>query len=95
MRRCFIYRNREPDTDWMNRCQTVKAWVCFRRLLPKILGSLGQFYEIQIGGWPREVLHVVKTRTIRKLDLNICDKFVNLKTENFFVSLCFGNIYTM
>ena len=39
MRRWYIYPNREADTDWMDRYQTVKAGVCFRGLLPKILGS--------------------------------------------------------
>ena len=45
---------------------TVKAWESFPELLPKILGILSQFYEMQTGGWRRELLYVVKTVTITK-----------------------------
>ena len=54
-------------------------------LLSKILGSLNKFYEIQTGGWQREILHVVKRRTIRKWELNTCGNFVNLRTEKYIV----------
>ena len=51
-----------------------EARVCFRGLLSKILRSSSQFYEIQAGGWQREVLHVAKTKTIRRWELNISDE---------------------
>ena len=65
---------------WISDCKSV-----FRELLPKIFGSLSQFQEIQTGGWPREVLHMVKARTIKKWQLNTCDNFVNLGAQDFFV----------
>ena len=37
------------QTQWMDRYQTVKAWVFFRGLLPKTLESLKEFYEILDG----------------------------------------------
>ena len=79
----------------MDRYQTAKAWTCFRGLLLKILGSSSQFREIQPAGWLREVLYVVKTRTIRKWELSACDKFVNLRKEDFFVSRRHSILYTM
>ena len=51
-----------------------EARVCFRGPLSKILRSSSQFYEIQAGGWQREVLHVAKTKTIRRWELNISDE---------------------
>ena len=68
-------------------------WVWFRGPSPKILGSSSQFYEIQIGVWRKKVLHVVKTRTIRKWELNTCHNFANLRTEDFFVGRCRSEIY--
>ena len=88
-------RTGDRHTHWMNRYLSAKAWLCFRGLLPRILGSSSQFHEIQIGGWPMEVLHMVKTRTIRKWKLNTCDNFVNLGTKNFFVGRHRSKIYTM
>ena len=44
---------------------------------------------------PRKVLHVVKTRTIRKWELNTCVNFVNLTAKDLFVGRCRSNIYTM
>lgn len=35
----------------MGRYQTVKAWGAFQGLFPKILESLGQFFEIQGRVW--------------------------------------------
>ena len=70
-----------------------KRWVCLRGLLPKIFGSSTQLYEIQTGGWPTEVLHVVKTRDVRKWELNTCDKFVNLRAEVLFVGRYFVVTY--
>ena len=51
-----------------------EARVCFRGLLSKILRSSSQFYEIQAGDWQREVLPVVKTKIIRRWELNISDE---------------------
>ena len=70
-----------------------KRWVCLRGLLLKIFGSSTQLYEIQTGGWPTEVLHVVKTRDVRKWELNTCDKFVNLRAEVLFVGRYFVVTY--
>ena len=64
-------------------------------LLPKTLESLSQFYKIQTGGWPSEVLHEIKRRTIRKWELNTCDNFLNFRTEDFFVGRCRSKISTM
>ena len=70
----------------------------FRGLLPKILGRLNKFYEIKMRGWPRELLIVVKRKTVRKWELTTCRKFVNLRTEDFFVDQscrmwrCYQNI---
>ena len=75
--------NQGSDVDWMERYQTVKARVCFQGLLSKILRRLSQFYEIQTGGWPREVLHVAKTKTIRRWELNTSDNLMNLRPEDF------------
>ena len=61
-------------------------------VLPKILGSLNKFYEIQIQGWPMEILNVIKRRTIRKWELNTCINFVKLRTEDFFVDQCLNEI---
>ena len=57
--------------------------------------SFNKFYEIQTGGWPREILHVVKRRTIRKWELSNCGNFVNLRIKNFFVNQCRSKRYTM
>ena len=38
---------------------------------------------------------MVKTRTIRKWELNTCDNFVNLGAEDFFVGRRRSKIYTM
>ena len=43
----------------------------------------------------REVLHVVKTRTISKWQLNTYDNFVNLRTEDFCVGRRRSKIYTL
>ena len=43
------------------------------------------FHKIQTRGWLREHLHMVKTRTTRKWELNTGDNFVNLGIEDFFV----------
>ena len=75
--------NQGSDVDWMERYQIVKARVCFQGLLSKILRRLSQFYEIQTGGWPREVLHVAKTKTIRRWELNTSDNLMNLRPEDF------------
>ena len=58
MRYCYAYPNRD---------QTQTEWIDIR----SILRSLSQFYKIQIGGWLRKVLHVVKARIIWKWELNI------------------------
>ena len=52
-------------------------------LLSKIFRNLSQFYQIQTGVGPREVLHTTKTKTI-KWALNTHDDFINLKTEDLF-----------
>ena len=84
------------DKNWMGQYQTAKAWMCFQGLLSKIVGSSSQFLELQTGGRLKEVLHVVlKTRTIRRWELNICDKYVNLVTEDFFVGRRQSKICTM
>ena len=44
---------------------------------------------------PRNVLHVVKIRTISKWELITCNNFVNLTIKDFFVDECRSNIYTM
>ena len=31
-------------------------------------------------------MHVAKTRSIRKLELNTCGNFMNLRSENYFVT---------
>ena len=95
MRHCFIYLNRGLDTNWMEWYHTVKARVYLWGSLPKILRSLNKFHEIQAGGWPRGILHVVKERTIRKWELNTCGNFVNLRTEDFFVDRCRSKIYKL
>ena len=56
------------------RHRLVEARVRFRGLLSKILRSSSQFYEIQAGDWQREVLPVVKTKMIRRWELNISDE---------------------
>ena len=66
--------------------------MCFIELLPKILGGLNKFYEIQIQGWPREILNVIKRSTIRKWELNTRINFVKLRTEDFFVDQCRNKI---
>ena len=66
--------NRESDIVWMEEYQIVKTRVCLRRLLSKFLRSSSQFYQIQVGGWPGEVLHVTKTKTVRKWELNTSDE---------------------
>ena len=38
------------------------------------------------------MLHVTKTKTVRKWELNTTDNFMNLRTEDFFVGQC-NNIY--
>ena len=38
------------------------------------------------------MLHVTKTKTVRKWELNTTDNFMNLRTEDFFVGKC-NNIY--
>ena len=50
MRTCFIYVNWGSDTDWMERYHTAKLCAFLQEPLPKILGSLNTFYEIQNGG---------------------------------------------
>ena len=50
--------NQGSDKNRMERHWTGKAGMCFRGLLSKVLRRLSQFYEIQSGGWPREVLHM-------------------------------------
>ena len=86
--------NQGSDIDRMGQDQIVKASVCLRGLLSKILRSPSQFYEIQSGGWPREVLHVTKTKTVRKWKSNTSDNSMNLRAEDFFVERC-KNIYTI
>ena len=67
----------------MKRCVYIQAGirhrlgeerVRFRGLLSEILRSSSQFYEIQAGGWQREVLPVAKTKIIRRWELNISDE---------------------
>ena len=50
--------------------------------------SSRQFYEIQSGGWLKEVLHVTKTKTVRKWELNTSNNFMNLRAEDAFVGRC-------
>ena len=85
------------DIDRMEQHQIVKARVCLGELLSKILRSSRQFYKIQNGGWPREVLHVTKRKTVRKWELNelnASDNFANLKAKVLFLGR-FNNIYTI
>ena len=86
--------NRGSDIDRMEEYQIVKTRVCLRRLLSNFLRSSSQFYEIQVGGWPGEVLHVTNTKTVRKWELNTSDEFMNLRAEDFFVGQC-NNVYTI
>ena len=80
----------------MEQYRIVKAGVCYRGLLSKILRNLSQLYKIQTGGWPREVvLHVTKTKTITKWELNTSDDFMNLRTNYLFVGACRSNISTL
>ena len=79
----------------MEQHQILKARVCIRGLLSKILRSSSECYEIQSGGSPREVLHVTKTKNVRKLELNTSDNFMSLRTGDFFACRCSNNIYTM
>ena len=65
MKRC-VYIQLVSDITWMVRHQIVKVRVCFRGLLSEVLRSPSKFYEIQTGGWLREVLHVAQTKTIRQ-----------------------------
>ena len=75
--------NQGSEIDWMERCHIVKARMYFRELLTKILRGSSQFCEIQTGGWPGEVLHVAKTKTIRRWELNTSDNLMNLRPEDF------------
>ena len=68
--------NEGSDIDWIEQYQTVKARVCFQVLLSKKLRSSSQLHKIETGVWPREVLHVAKTKTIRKWELNVSDIFL-------------------
>ena len=55
-----------------------------------------RFDEIEKeGDRGREVLHVVKTRTISKWQLNTYNNFVNLQTEDFSVGRRRSKIYTL
>ena len=78
-----IWTGDQTHTEWYH---TVKAFVCFRELLPKILGSSNKLVKR---------LNVVKRRTIIIWELNTCRNFVNLRTEDFFVDRCRSKIYTM
>ena len=78
--------NRGSDIDRM------ETRVCLRKLLSKFLRSSSQLYEIQVRGWPGEVLHVTKTKTVRKWELNTSQEFMNLRAEDFFVGQCI-NVY--
>ena len=84
--------NRGSDIDRMEEYQIVKTRVCLRKLLSKFLRSSSQLYEIQVRGWPGEVLHVTKTKTVRKWELNTSQEFMNLRAEDFFVGQCI-NVY--
>ena len=41
------------------------------------------------------MLHVTKTKTVRKCELNISGNFMKLRVEVLFVGRCSNNIYTM
>ena len=73
------------DKDRMELYQIVKARVCLRGLLPKILRSSSQFYEIQSGDWPSVACD--QEKTVGKWELNTCDNFMNLRAD-FFVGRC-------
>ena len=51
-------------------------------------------FKLEVGRG-KEVLHVVKTRTIRKWQLNTYDNFVNLRTKDFSVGRGRSKIYTL
>ena len=59
------------DINWMEQYHILKAKTYLRGLFYKILTSSSQFYEIQSGGWLTIVLHVTKTKTVRKRELNL------------------------
>ena len=62
-------RHQELQRYFRRRPQEVVCWLgwmCFRGLLPKILGIQSQSCKTQSGVQPREMFHVVKTGTIRE-----------------------------
>ena len=76
----------------MDQYQTVKSGCASKGYCLKFFVSSNQFYEIEIRGWPREVFHVNKTRTITIWELNTCDNFVNVTMEDIFVGYCRCNM---
>ena len=51
--------------------------------------------KFETKGFPRKILSVAKTTTIRKWELNACRNFVNLRTDDSFVDRCCRKIYTI
>ena len=45
--------------------------------------------------WWRKVLHVARTKTIKKWGLNTSENFMNLRADDFFAERCGNNIHTM
>ena len=51
--------------------------------------------KFETKGFPKKILSVAKTTTIRKLEWNTCRNFVNLRTGDSFVNRCRRKIYTI
>ena len=51
--------------------------------------------KFETKGFPRKILSVAKTTTIRKWELNTCRNFVNLRAGDSFVDQCRRKIYTI
>ena len=64
--------------------QTKTGWSNIRL---KKLGCVSECYCLNFSGWPREALHVTKTKTTRNCELNTSDDFMSLRTEEQKISL--------
>ena len=78
----------------MEQYHIVKSRMCFRSYFLKLseVRTIIQNPNQRVAGG---VLHVAKTKTIRKWELNTSHNFMNLKTEDFFVGRCHRNKYAM
>ena len=83
----------QTHTEWY---QTVKVCVYFREdYCLKFSEVWTNSMKFETKGFPRKILSVAKTTTIRKWELNTCRNFVNLRTGDSFVDRCRRKIYTI